>query len=42
MVPLLELFSCKAGTYEFQGRNFLVPREELFDSSGGNGIFVRR
>ena len=33
--PLLELFSSKGGTFEFQGRNFRVPREELFSSSGG-------
>ena len=42
MVPLLELFSSKAGTFEFQGRNFLVPREELFDSSGGNVLFLKK
>jgi len=35
IVPLLELFSSKAGTFEFQGRNFLVPRQELSSSSGG-------
>ncbi len=34
IVPLLELFSSKGGTFEFQGRNFLVPAEELFGSCG--------
>ena len=29
MVPLLELFSSKAGTFEFQGRNFSIPPEEM-------------
>ena len=33
--PLLELFSSKAGTFRFQGGNFLVPREELYSSKGG-------
>ena len=35
LVPLLELFSSKAGTFEFQGRNFRVPREELSSSKRG-------
>ena len=35
LVPLLELFSSKGGTLQFQGRNFLVPTGELFDSKGG-------
>ena len=34
-VPLLELFSSKAGTFRFQRRNFRVPREEMENSSGG-------
>ncbi len=29
IVPLLELFSSKGGTFQFQRRNFLVPAEEL-------------
>ena len=41
MIPLLELFSSKRGTFQFQRRNFSVPREELFDSSGGKGEIVR-
>ena len=39
IVPFLELFSSKGGTFEFQGRNFRVPREELSSSSGGNRKF---
>jgi len=35
MDPLLELFSSKGGTFEFQGRNFSVPRGELSSSKGG-------
>ena len=35
MDPLLELFSSKGGTFQFQGGNFLVPREELSSSKGG-------
>ena len=34
-VPLLELFSSKGGTFQFQRRNSLVPAEELFSSKGG-------
>ena len=30
------------GTFWFQRRNFRVPREELFDSYGGNGKFLQR
>ena len=35
LVPREELFSSKAGTFEFQRRNFSVPTEELFSSNGG-------
>ena len=38
MVPLLELFSSKTGTFQFQGRNFRVPTEELFDSYGESKV----
>ena len=27
------------GTFQFQGRNFLVPAEELFSSNGGKKSF---
>ena len=40
-IPLLELFSSKGGTFRFQGRNFLVPAEELFDSYVGNSEHPR-
>ena len=35
MVLLLELFSSKAGTSQFQRRNFSVPAEELSHSTVG-------
>ena len=35
IVPLLELFSSKGGTFQFQRRNSLVPAEELSDPHGG-------
>ncbi len=41
IVPLLELFSSKGGTFQFQRRNFLVPRRELFFSYLGNLSFQR-
>ena len=41
MVLLLELFSSKAGTSQFQRRNFSVPAEELLGSSGGTFTFHR-
>ena len=40
-VPLLELFSSKGGTFQFQRRNSLVPVEELFSSKGGTLRFQR-
>ena len=40
-VPLLELFSSKGGTFQFQRRNSLVPAEELFSSKGGTLRFQR-
>ena len=40
MNPRLELFSSKGGTFEFQGRNFLVPAEELSSSKAGTFRFL--
>ena len=39
IVPLLELFGSKGGTFRFQGRNFSVPVEELSSSKGGTNKF---
>ena len=35
VIPLLELFRSNGGTFEFQGRNFSIPTEEMGNSSRG-------